>query len=231
MNTFWDSLPLPWQVCLEEAWLAYAAGCIPIGAVITAPDGAIISRGRNRINDPFVQEGFIHNNKLAHAELNALIVLPEGVYDLHTCTLYTLLEPCPLCLGALYMSGVRNLFYAAYDPWAGSANLLGATPYLSRKPVRAVGPSNPDLEQIVIAIQVVSGFQGVPAGMEQVLETWRAVFPQFVAFGERVFAAQVLPQFSAKKLLVSDLINYLFSLLCESKYPVSDYEIIGDQQV
>jgi tRNA(adenine34) deaminase len=231
MNTFWDSLPLPWQVCLEEAWLAYAAGCIPIGAVITAPDGAIISRGHNRINDPFVQEGLIHNNRLAHAELNALLVLPEGVYDLHTCTLYSMLEPCPLCLGALYMAGVRKFYYAARDPWAGSTNLLGVTPYLSRKPVRAFGPSNPDLEQIIIGIQVVSGFQGVPAGMTQVFETWREVFPQFVAFGERVFAAQVLPQFSAKKLPVSDLINQLFSLLRESKYPVSDYEIIGDQQV
>jgi tRNA(adenine34) deaminase len=221
MNTFWDSLSLPWQVCLEEAWLAYRAGCIPIGAVITAPDGEIICRGRNRINDPFVQDGFIHSNQLAHAELNALIVLPEGVHDLHTCTLFTLVEPCPLCLGALYMAGVRLLHYAARDPWAGSVNLLGATPYLSRKPVRASGPTNPDLEQIIIALQVVSGLQGVPAGMPRVLDTWRAVFPHYVAFGEQVFAAQILPQFRAKILPVSDLINHLFTLLLEFKSPVS----------
>jgi tRNA(adenine34) deaminase len=221
MNTFWDSIPLPWQACLEEAWLAYCAGCIPVGAVITTPDDKIISRGRNRVNTPFVPDGLIHRNRLAHAELNALIVLPEGTYDLHTCTLYTILEPCPLCLGALYMSGVHNFYYAARDPWAGSVNLLGATHYLSRKTVRAVGPSDPDLEQIVIAIQVVSGLQGVPAGMARVLETWREVFPHFVVFGEQVSAAQVLPQFKAKNFPVSDLINHLFSLLLESRSSVS----------
>jgi tRNA(adenine34) deaminase len=217
MSTFWDSIPLPWQACLEEAWLAYCAGCIPIGAVIIAADGKIISRGRNRINEPCFQDGVIHSSELAHAELNALIAIPKGVYDLHTCTLYTILEPCPLCLGALYMSGVHRFYFAACDPWAGSVNLLGATPYLSRKPVRAFGPSDPDLEQIIIAMQVISGLQGVPAGMPRVLETWREVFPHFVAFGEQVSAAQVLPQFRAKNFLVSELINYLFSLLLESR--------------
>jgi tRNA(adenine34) deaminase len=231
MNTFWDSLPFPWQVCLEEAWLAYCTGCTPIGAVITTEDGEIISRGRNRINDPLVQDGFIHNTRLAHAELNALIVLPEGRYDLHTCTLYTLLEPCPLCLGALYMAGVRKFFFAARDPWAGSANLLGVTPYLSRKPVRAFGPSNSDLEQIILVIQVISGLQGVPNNMTQVLETWRELFPQSVAYGEQIFAAQLLPQFRAKNLPVSDLINQLFSLLNVSSSPVSGFEEQDSQQV
>ncbi len=213
MNTFWDTLSLPWQVCLAEAWLAYRAGCIPIGAVITAPDGAIVSRGRNRSNDPVVPDGMVHNSKLAHAELNALIVFLDGEFDLRYCTLYTVLEPCPLCLGALYMAGVRKFCYAARDPWAGSVNLLGASPYLSRKPVQAFGPSNPALEQIIIAIQVVSFRQGVIERLGQVLDTWREVFPQYVAFGEQVFAAQVLPQFQAKNLPVSDLVSYLFSLL------------------
>ena len=231
MSTFWDSLSSPWQVCLEEAWLAYNAGCLPVGAVITAPNGEIISRGRNRINDPFVQDGFIHSTRLAHAELNAMIVLSESVYDLHTCTLYTILEPCPLCLGALYMAGVRQLYYAARDPWAGSANLLGATPYLSRKPVQTFGPSNPDLEQIIIAIQVISGLEGVLNNITQVFETWREVFPQSVAYGEQIFAEQLLPRFRAKKLPVSDLINHLFSLLFESKHPVFDYKNKDDQQV
>jgi tRNA(adenine34) deaminase len=221
MKPFWDSLPLHWQACLEEAWLAYCAGCIPIGAIITAADGKIISRGRNRINESCVQDRVVHSSELAHAELNALIAIPKGAYDLHTCTLYTILEPCPLCLGALYMSGVNRFYFAARDPWAGSVNLLGATPYLSRKPVWAFGPSDPDLEQIIIAILVISGLQGVPAGMPRVLETWRAVFPHFVAFGERVSAAQVLPQFRAKNYPVSELINHLFSLVLETRPTVS----------
>jgi tRNA(adenine34) deaminase len=224
MKPFWDSISLPWQVCLEEAWLAYRAGCTPIGAVITAPHGEIISRGRNRVNEPSVRDGFIHSNKLAHAELNALIVLSQRQVDLRTCTLYTVLEPCPLCLGALYMAGVRRFYFAARDPWAGSSNLLGATPYLSRKPVQAFGPYNPDLEQIIIAIQVISFLEGVIEGTVQVIETWRGVFPQFIAFGEQVFAVQLLPDFKAKNLPVSDLVNHLFSLLPQPKSSPSGYE-------
>ena len=221
MNTFWDSLSLPWQVCLEEAWLAYRAGCIPIGAAITAPDGAIISRGRNRSNDPFVPDGMVHSSKLAHAELNALIVFPDGEYDFRLCTLYTVLEPCPLCLGALYMAGVRRFYYAACDPWAGSVNLLGASPYLSRKPVQAIAPSNPDLERIIIALQVVSFLQGIPNNAARVLENWHGVFPELVDFGEQVFAAQLLPQFKANNLPLSDLINQLFALIPQSTSPLS----------
>jgi tRNA(adenine34) deaminase len=31
----WADLPAPWQACLEEAWAAYRAGSVPIGAVVT----------------------------------------------------------------------------------------------------------------------------------------------------------------------------------------------------
>ena len=77
MVSFWLSLSLPWQACLEQAWLAYTAGSLPIGAVILDADGAIIARGRTRRHDPRTNDGLVSGSKLAHAELNALISLPE----------------------------------------------------------------------------------------------------------------------------------------------------------
>ena len=45
----WQSLSQPWRACLEEAWTAYRAGSVPIGAAITDGAGRVVARGRNRI--------------------------------------------------------------------------------------------------------------------------------------------------------------------------------------
>ena len=47
------------------------------------------------------------------------------------------------------MSGLRELHYASRDPYAGSVNLLGATPYLQRKSIKIVGPELPGLEIVL----------------------------------------------------------------------------------
>ena len=124
----WEGLAAPWQVCLEEAWMADCAGSVPIGAVVTDAQGNIIGRGRNRIMDQTAStahpsqagprpSGLVFNHDLAHAELNALLSLHYSHdTDTHEWTLYTTMEPCPLCLGAFYIAGLRQLYYAARDP-------------------------------------------------------------------------------------------------------------------
>lgn len=198
---FWSSLPQPWQACLEESWRAYCAGCVPIGAVITDAEGNILARGRNRINETNGLEGGLRGTILAHAELNALIQLDRlesidssadgRVVDPHTCVLYSTTEPCPLCMGAFYMSGLRQLHFASRDPYAGSTNLLGKTPYLSRKPIRLYGPLNPDLE---LALVVLFLNYAIPAYKEHFDDTPNPVFEQLeitlpgaLALGEKIY--------------------------------------------
>ncbi len=144
----WSDLSLPWQACLELAWEAYCEDCIPIGAVVTGPDGTILSRGRNRIFEK-VKSG--NGAALAHAEVEALRALDLDAVDPHACTLYTTTEPCPMCMGTFYMSGLRTLCYAARDPYAGSADLLGANWYMSRKRIQVSGPE-PRLETVITAL-------------------------------------------------------------------------------
>ena len=146
LRLMWDSLSLPWRSCLEEAWAAYCGGTIPIGAVITDGDGNLLARGRNRIFDASAPAGQVCQTELAHAELNALLTLGVDEGNRGSWKLYTTTEPCPLCLGAFYMSGVRTLHYASREPWAGSVNLLGTTPYLARKSIKTFGPERADLE-------------------------------------------------------------------------------------
>ena len=152
----WENLSLQWQAALEMAWEAYCAGTIPIGAVIADAEGNIYARGRNRIFDTSAPERQVCKNELAHAELNALLSLTLSYDECKKVALYTTMEPCPLCMGALYMSDVKTVHYAAREPWAGSTNLLGTTPYLSRKNFRVFAPVDPLLETSLTAIFVES---------------------------------------------------------------------------
>ena len=120
----WETLPVPWQVCFEEAWEAYRAGSIPIGAALANPEGDIVSRGRNRMHEREAPPGQICMSRLAHAEINALLQIKTADSNvLKDLTLYTTTEPCVQCFGAIVMSGVRTVRYAASDPVAGGSDL------------------------------------------------------------------------------------------------------------
>ena len=211
----WDSLALPWQTCLEEAWMAYCSGAVPIGAAVTDAEGHIIGRGRNRItgenSDTPTGVLSVSRHELAHAELNALLSLNYFYHEVtlqkdpHTWCLYTTMEPCPLCLGAFYMSGLRQLHYAARDSFAGSVNLLGTTPYLSRKPIQVFGPVAA-LENLSVGLVVESMLRDSPADRSQLLlDHWRKVVPMGVALGEHLFAQQILSQLQAANATAAEM--------------------------
>jgi len=153
-GSMWSELACPWQACLELAWEAYCDDCYPIGAVVTDPAGRILTRGRNRIYEMNSRHGRQPGNELAHAELEALQAFPYGSADQHACSLYTTTEPCPMCMGTFYMSGLRTLYYGARDPWAGAVDLLGKTWYLGHKPIRVHGPQPPVMENLIWALFV-----------------------------------------------------------------------------
>ena len=216
----WTDLSPLWQACLTEAWAAYLAGSVPIGAVVADANGQIVSTGRNRINDPLPsvdpspQRPVAHHD-LAHAELNALLALPLWGWDKslpnspRQWALYTTMEPCPLCLGAVYMSGLRQLHYAARDPYAGSVNLLGATPYLQAKPIRTAGP-HPDLEPLCAALLIEQTLRDHPGpGTQTLLDRWRQANPTGVALGERLHADLILVSLRAAKAPVAEMLAYV----------------------
>ncbi len=190
----WQSIEPAWRECFEQAWEAYCCGSIPIGSVVTDASGAIIARGRNRIGDPEAPKGQICSGPLAHAELNALLQLDRRSHHVRSCTLWTTLEPCPLCFGALYMSGVRTLRYAARDRYAGSTNLCGATGYLKRKSLTILGPET-ELELLQMVIKTDYLLRYAPGEMtEMLLAAYVLDCPDGVALGRRWFADGILPQ-------------------------------------
>ncbi len=80
-------------------------GSGPFGAVI-AKDNKIISESTNRV--------VLNSDPTAHAEILAIRRACELLsnFDLDGCTLYTSCEPCPMCLGAIYWSGIKRVVYS-----------------------------------------------------------------------------------------------------------------------
>lgn len=183
----WNDLQRPWQVCFEEAWQAFLAGSLPIGAALFNPEGQLLARGRNHIYDDHALPGQLSLHQFAHAEMNTLLQIDRRSADLHSCAIYTSVEPCPLCMGAIYMSGVRTVYFGARDSYAGSTNLLGTTPYLSRKNVKIHGPASPELEILFLGMLVEAETRRVEETgwklYDTVLDTWRQVCPKGVEFG------------------------------------------------
>jgi len=96
---------------IKEAEIAMQAGEFPIGAVIVHR-GKIVGRGK--------AEHIERHNRLAHAELNALLATATSLYDFphDNGVIYTTLEPCEMCLGAIVMSDVVNhIVFSMTDNW------------------------------------------------------------------------------------------------------------------
>ncbi len=210
----WETLSVPWQACMDEAWSAYRAGSRPIGAVITDAAGQIVARGRNRIEETSGDPRTIFDHPLAHAEMNALLAFDDRVHDRYTCALYATTEPCPLCFGAFYMSGLRVLQYGAREGWAGSTNLFGTTPYLSRKSIRIHGPETVlGLGSIVTALATEDTLRTRdPTTESALIPVWRAIDPEGVTLGEALVASGDLQQWKDADWPASAVVNAIAAM-------------------
>ena len=98
---------------LELAQKALKTGDVPVGCVVADRDGAIIGEGWNRRE--------ANGDALAHAEVEAIraACAHRGGWNLHGCSLYVTLEPCPMCAGAIVNSRIDRVYYGAKDEKAG----------------------------------------------------------------------------------------------------------------
>lgn len=107
------------QEAIAEAGAAGALDEVPVGCVILhIPSNRIIGRGHNRREcdaDP-----------TAHAEMIALrnAAAKLGDWRLNECAMAVILEPCPMCAGAIVNARVGRLIYGCDDPKAGAVRTL-----------------------------------------------------------------------------------------------------------
>lgn len=213
----WDRLSPPWQACVEQAWIAYCGKSLPIGAVVADKDGKILSVGRNRIYDrPGGDPGRLKGMPLAHAEMNALIALDYEHINPRSAILYTTSEPCPLCIGGLYMSGVGELRYASRDPYTGSVELLEKTDYLRLKKVQVIGPEDPAFEHLLITWLVEHKMQITDKSYKKVIDTWENTFPIAVEDGRKLYEAGVLNAKCRRSASAHEFLDHLEEFIANS---------------
>jgi len=183
----WGDVEPAWHEAFELAWEAYRAGTIPVGAVVTGPDGAVLARGRNRMFATSAPPGQILGTRVAHAEINALVQLgSERRY--FECVLWTTLEPCAQCIGAAWLSTMGRVSFAAGDVYGGASKLI-------ERQIEAADSARS------FHMEVEGPLEGPPAlfsevlqvaffldrdRMHHVLDTFRERRPQVVELAERL---------------------------------------------
>ena len=105
------------RLALAEAYLALAHDDVPIGAVAVV-DGGVVGTAHN--------ERELRSDPTAHAEVLALRAAAGhlGRWRLQDVTVYSTVEPCPMCAGALVAARVFRVVYGAPDEKAGAAYSL-----------------------------------------------------------------------------------------------------------
>lgn len=106
--------------CLKLAQVAAKEAEVPVGALVIK-ENQVISEGYNR------RESL--KRPTAHAEIIAIeaAAVKLGSWRLAGCSLYTTLEPCLMCAGAIQQSRIDRVIFGARDPKAGAVVSLYQT--------------------------------------------------------------------------------------------------------
>lgn len=110
---------------LAEAEKALDRGDRPIGAVIVH-NGKIIGRDSNAFHT--------EKSNIEHAEMRALRSCAEFL-QIHgqECIIYTTVEPCVMCLGAIVMSEIRSIVFGMHDEWIKPGRAIEHVPHLKKR--------------------------------------------------------------------------------------------------
>jgi len=171
----WNKLKSIWQQVMSGALKAYFEGSVPIGAVVVDEQGVVVSRGRNK----FTQD------RIAHAETEALRTVPTNL-NRKNATLYSSMEPCPMCTGAVRVMQLKAVRFAARDPAAGSLELLGATQFMRHFDCQVFEPNDLLLERVNVAMMMEFRTRN---GHKRWRDSWFAYLPEAVEVGEALAAS------------------------------------------
>ncbi len=103
------------KLALKEAKKAALIDEVPIGCVIVK-DGKVVSRGFNHRERK--------RDVTSHAEIEAIRKANKKLdnWRLVDCELYVTVEPCLMCMGAIYQSHIKRVIFGTFDPKGGAIN-------------------------------------------------------------------------------------------------------------
>ena len=99
------------EMALEEAEQALKENTYPVGAVIVDENYNLISIGRNRVHSA--------KDATSHAEIDAIRNAGEAIFkakiNREKFTIYTSLEPCPMCTGGILFANIKRVVWLLND--------------------------------------------------------------------------------------------------------------------
>jgi len=203
MKPTYDDLHKHWQTTLELAWESFKSHSLPIAAIIVDTNGNIVSTGRNQMHEKTMK-----NRKMAHAEMNALLKLS---YDEHpqirTYTLYTTMEPCPMCMGSIVMSDIRKVCIGMADPWAGAVDMC-QLPYIASKKIDIsfVGGM---VEKLVAVLTIYRELELSNGSKNPIIERLKQQHPQIFLLSESLYAEHILRKCADKDNSFHDIFDVI----------------------
>ena len=110
-------------ICCRLALDALEQGNYGVAAVLISPAGEIIAQAENRV----FSNGY---NSAAHAEMLLLDLMEQEAmgYAPVQLTMLVSLEPCPMCMARLLLSGIGTVRYMAKDSDGGMLSHLNKLP-------------------------------------------------------------------------------------------------------
>lgn len=105
---------------------------IPVGCVIKL-NGEIVASACNRRE--------VDNDVTAHAEILAIKEAQQklGTSRLSECEMFVTLEPCPMCAWAIIQSGIKNLYFGAYNTQYGAMGSVINLPQVAHSKIKVYG--------------------------------------------------------------------------------------------
>ena len=108
-------------LALKQAKKAFHKGEFPVGCVIVQDDKVIANGARTGTNENQSPGKFKIVSEIDHAEINALKKLEtlDAEFKSEKAVLFSTMEPCLMCFGAIILSGIKKIVYAYEDPMGG----------------------------------------------------------------------------------------------------------------
>jgi tRNA(Arg) A34 adenosine deaminase TadA len=204
----WRDLPAPMARALELAWESACAGSLGIGAALTDGDGVLVATGRNRILEQDAGDDHLAGSALAHAEMNVLAKLPWGARR-GSLTLWTTLQPCLQCAGAIRMARIDHVYVLAPDPLFREVDRVrDISPFIASKwPAHARHDADAIAAFALLLPTHLSAFWDAPN------EEWQRALPAVSALARELVASRELIEHAAQRRSLEDVLAMLWTRL------------------
>jgi tRNA(Arg) A34 adenosine deaminase TadA len=179
----------PMRHAMELAWTSIRSGSLGVGSVIATEDGRVVATGRNRLFEADPGDDVLAGSSLAHAEMNALAKLPWARYRSTHLVLWTTLQPCLQCLGAIRMSDVDEVRVLAPDPlFRGVEQAQHLTGYIARAwpAIHELPPDEWSVLALLFPTHTATFWSNPVPGWNEPLPTLAALAQELTVSGELV---------------------------------------------